>query len=423
MNLNKLSMISKLGFDKNVRKQLLDIYKIYRADVDFSFLKYLKMMIRMTKGEKIVKHEDKYIISTFMPPLPSGAFTSNAIAVDNMKKVFTKQLKADRTAPISIYLCITHKCPNNCLYCSSKNRQQGSELTTKEWKRTINNLQDMNTAIIGITGGEPMIREDIYDIVSFIDQRSISILFTSGFNLTLEKAKKLKACGLFGMGISLDSPFKKEHNKHRRDDKAFDYALKALRISNEAGLYTMAQTVILKKDIDEEKLFELFKLAKKSGAHEVKILEPILSGNLLTVENLDEILYKQEDRRKLIAIQHKANKIKSFPKVTTFAYTESKEKFGCGAGTQHSYVSADGHLYPCDFIPMSFGNVKEEGIEDLWREMNMAIGNPKLSCFAQKVNRQVIEVSQGNLPLNKKESILICQKHQSNEMPDYYNQL
>jgi MoaA/NifB/PqqE/SkfB family radical SAM enzyme len=409
-----------MGFDKNVIKQLLKVYKIYRVDDNFSLKKYMKMMIKMTTGEKIVKHDDRYIISTFMPPIPSESFITNATAVDDMKKVFTKQLKAERIGPISIYLCVTHKCPNNCVYCSSKNRQQERELTTDEWKNTIRDLQDMNTSIIGITGGEPMIREDIYDIVSSIDDRSTSILFTSGFNLTLEKVKQLKACGLFGIGISLDSPLKEEHNEHRRDDQAFDYALNALKVSNEGRLYTMVQTVILKKDIDEEKLFELFKLAKRSGAHEVKILEPVLSGNLLNVTNLDEILYNQADRNKLIAIQHKANKIKALPKITTFAYTESKEKFGCGAGTQHSYISADGHLYPCDFVPMSFGNVKKEGIQRLWKEMNTVIGNPKRSCFAQKVNRQVIQVSKGQLPINKEKSMIICKNNQSKEMPDYY---
>jgi hypothetical protein len=70
---------------------------------------------------------------------------------------------------------------------------------------------------------------------------------------------------------------------------------------------------------------------------------------------------------------------------------------------------------------MSFGNVKEESIKGLWREMNTAIGNPKLSCFAQKVNRQVIEIAEGQLPLNKEKSTIICQKHQSKKMPDYYN--
>ena len=48
---------------------------------------------------------------------------------------------------------------------------------------------------------------------------------------------------------------------------------------------------------------------------------------------------------------------------------ESEGRFGCGAGNQHSYISASGELYPCDFVPMNFGNVKEESIKGLWIEM------------------------------------------------------
>lgn len=420
MNFTKGIMLIKMGLDKKVIKQLYNVYTIYKKDKNFSLIKYIKMMMRMVKGEKIIKHDDTYIISTFMPPIPTRSFITNATAVENMNQVFTDQIKARRTAPISIYLCLTHQCPNNCLYCSSKNRNSGDDLSTDEWKTTIKDLQEMNTAIIGLTGGEPMMREDIYEIISAIDKRSTAILFTSGVNLTLEKAKRLKAAGLYSIGISLDSSEKSAHNHNRRDDKAFDYALKALQISRKAGLYTMAQTVILKNDLKEDKLLELFKLAKSYGAHEVKILEPILSGNLLNKKNLDKILYTEEDRRKLKAIQHRANKIKALPKITTFAYTESKEKFGCGAGSQHSYISADGHLYPCDFIPMSFGNVREENIKKLWKNMNNTMGNPKLKCFAQQVNPQVIQISKGKLPLRKDVSMAICKKYQSEEMPDYY---
>ena len=72
-----------------------------------------------------------------------------------------------------------------------------------------------------------------------------------------------------------------------------------------AGLYTMAQTtVILKENLDEEKLFDYYlSWLKNNGAHEVKILEPILSGNLLTEKQLNNLFYNESDREKLIEIQ------------------------------------------------------------------------------------------------------------------------
>lgn len=423
MNLNNIKMLVKMGLDKNVIKSLYEIFNTLKEDKKFNIYKYVKLMSSFLKGEKIIEFEDKYILTTFLPPFPSRAFIQNMMATPSPENIFTQQIYAKRSAPISMYLCLTHKCPNNCIYCSSKNRSEEKELTTHEWIKVIKDLQEMRTPIIGITGGEPMVREDIFHIVNAIDDRSVAILFTSGFNLTLEKARELKKSGLFGIGISLDSYDKNEHNKNRKSEKAFDYALEALRNAKKAGLYTMAQTVILKRDIDEENLFKLFKLAKENGAHEVKILEPILSGNLLTEENLNNVLYDSKARNKLIEIQHKANRISGFPKITSFAYTESEEKFGCGAGNQHSYISAAGHLYPCDFVPMYFGSVREKSIKELWKEMNEVIGVPKIGCFAQRINRELYKKADGILPLNKQGSIDICSKNKSHKFPQYYRDL
>lgn len=423
MSINNLIMIGKMVVDKNVLKSLLENYNILKEDKKFNLVKYIKMMVFFLKGEKIVNHEDKYILSTFMPPFPSQSFKQNILAVQGKTNIFTKQIYAERSAPISMYLCITNKCPNNCVYCSAKNRASEKELTKEEWIDVVKELQEMRTPIIGITGGEPMIRDDVFDIIKAIDNRSTIILFTSGFNLTYEKAKKLKESGLFGIGISLDSYDKDEHNTNRNSDKAFDFAIEALRNASKAGLYTMAQTVILKENLEEEKLLKLFKLAKDNGAHEVKILEPILSGNLLTDKNLDKILYNQSDRDKLIGFQHKANKRNDLPKISTFAYTESEAKYGCGAGNQHSYISASGELYPCDFVPMSFGNVKEESIKKLWLEMKNYIGKPKIGCFAQRVNKEAYKDVNGMLPIEKEKAVKICAKNKSEKYPKYYRDL
>jgi MoaA/NifB/PqqE/SkfB family radical SAM enzyme len=423
MNWNKMLMLMQMSFDINVIKGMVRGYNILKEDKNFTLAKYIRMIDFMQQGEKIVKHDGKYVFNTFMPPFPSESFFTNIMAIEEPVNIFSRQIYAKRTAPISFYLSVTHKCPNNCIYCSAGNRKNAEDLTTEEWIKVIHDLQEMNTSIIGITGGEPMIRDDIYDIVKSIDSRSTSILFTSGFNLTPEKAKKLKQNGLFAIGISLDSHDKNTHNQHRRDENAFDYALQAMRYANEAGLYTMSQTVILKEHIDEGTLFKLFKTAKENGAHEVKILEPILSGRLLTEENLDKILYTPEERKKLVEIQHKANHISNFPKITTFAYTECEDKFGCGAGTQHSYISACGDLYPCDFVPMNFGNVKEKGIRELWKEMNEEIGLPKTACFAQQINKKLFIKAEGEIPLNREDSIDICRNNKSGKFPRYYRVL
>lgn len=416
-------MIMKMAFDKNVLAALLRIHRIFKDDNNYTIGKGIRAAQEILKGEKIVKFQDKYILSTFMPPFPSRAFFTHVKATKGEKDIFMKQIYSQRSAPISIHVSLTDRCIYDCLHCSAKGRVLDNELTTEEWINVFKNLQDMKTSVIGLTGGEPLLRVDIDTIIESIDDRSSVVLFTTGLNFTEERVLQLKDKGLFGVGISLDSHIKEEHNRLRRNDDAFDSAIKAIEIASNAGLYTIAQTVVLRRDIDEEKLCRLFALAKKLGAHEVKILEPIISGNLLLKEDLDEIVYDNESRQKLIDIQHRANRTGIYPKITTFAYTESKEKFGCGAGTQHSYISSSGELYPCDFVPMSFGNVRLENVSKLWMEMNGAIGNPKIGCFAMKINNRIKTMANGKLPLCKEDSVALCRKNQSKEFPDFYRVL
>lgn len=416
-------MIMRMALDKTVIRSLLQMHKIFKKDSNYTIRKGIKAAKHILKGEKIVKFEDKYILSTFMPPFPSRAFFTHITASKEEKNIFSQQIYSKRSAPISIHVSLTDRCTYNCIHCSAKGRNIGDELTTAQWKRVFRELQDMKTSVIGLTGGEPLLRDDIEELIESIDDRSSVVLFTSGWNFTEERAFKYKNKGLFGIGISLDSHIKEEHNRLRMNEDAFDNAIRAIKVASKAGLYTIVQTVVLKNGIDEEKLHKLFSLAQDLGAHEVKILEPIISGNLLVKKDLEEIIYDDASRKRLIEIQHKANISGKYPKITTFAYTESKEKYGCGAGTQHSYISSSGELYPCDFVPMTFGNVKDESISTLWREMNEAIGNPQIGCFAMKINRNIKKASNGTLPLCKEKSKEICLKHKSEEFPDFYRKL
>lgn len=72
---------------------------------------------------------------------------------------------------------------------------------------------------------------------------------------------------------------------------------------------------------------------------------------------------------------------------------------------------------------MSFENVKEKSIKNLWIEMKNYMGNPKVGCFAQKINREVFKQSEGILTLSKENAINICNKNKSDRYPKYYRDL
>ena len=406
--------------NKDIRKIFKDGYNLVKDDPNFSVWNSLKSRGVMLKGEKIVKHEGRYVISSFTPPLPSLAFQQQAQATPEKENVFTQQMLAQRSAPISFFLSVTYDCKYGCIHCSAKGRKTGEELTTVQWKKVINSIQDMGTSVVGFTGGEPLLREDLDELIGAVDERSVSILYTNGQGFTLEKAQALKERGLYATGISLDTYDKEDFNNFRNDENAFDNSIEAIKNSRKAGLYTMIQTFLRKENVTKEFLFKFFKLAKKLKAHEVRILEPIRSGRLFNNNQHEDLFFDKDARKKLIKLQFKINRRIGFPKMTSFAHTESAEKYGCGAGTQHSYITPSGELLPCDFVPLSFGNVIKDDVKDLWLSMNKIIGLPKIGCFANKINKELREYKNKSFPLEKSISEEICLKHQNKTYPKYY---
>ncbi len=421
MYLSNLPTIIRMICDKNVRNFLKQADQKFSSNAEsknYSKKQLFEIVKAMFDGEKIVHHQGKYVFSSFLPPVPSGAL-KNGIRKES--RSYSDRVTSKRDAPVSMYMAITKRCPYRCAHCSAAISDGKDELTTNEWQKIIADLQNMGVGIIGLTGGEPLLRSDVEELISSIDDRSVPFLFTSGAGLTKERALSLKRSGLFAIGISLDSYIKEVHNQRRGGNKAFDLAIAAMKNAKAAGLYTMAQIVVYKHQLNRDYFFKYLKFVKSIGVHEVRVLEPIRCGELIK-EN-DDVFYTAKDRKLLIELHHEANRRPWLPKVTTFAYTESYERFGCGAGVQHSYINEKGELFPCDFLPMSFGNVVKEGVSTLWSKMSEIVGIPKPHCFAQVVNHDLWKISKGELPLDTQRSTDLCVKYQAKEYPLIYKML
>jgi MoaA/NifB/PqqE/SkfB family radical SAM enzyme len=381
ISLYNLYMVMRLLLNKDTRNLLLDMRNYFKEDETFSMIRWFKSIFIMIKGEKIIKFGDKYILHSFLPPIPSNAIWSNFKATLTNTNKYTQHCNGKRSAPLSMYLSITSKCPHDCQFCSVKDKNKNvRELTTEEWTTTIKKLQNMGTAIIGFTGGEPMIRSDIVDLVKTVDDRSFSFIFTSGVNLTIEKIKELKEAGLWGLGISIPSnPFIKEN-----EDRT-TMALKAMIRSKMAGIYTTAHIVLTPKDITKKHLFKVFKLLKPY-VNDIRIFSPMFSGSMKHITNPQDYLLTEEDKQKFIKIQFQANRRPWMTKVTSDLYTERGDKMGCNAALLHSYIDSEGNMCPCDFWDEPFGNVVTGDISRLWNDMRIKIKSPSPVCEAHNRN-------------------------------------
>ena len=229
-------------------------------------------------------------------------------------------------------------------------------------------------------GGEPLLREDLEELIASIDERSVSYIFTTGYKLTYQRALALKEAGLFGIAISLDSLDAQRHNGMRHNDHAYDYAVEAIKNAKKAGLYTMSQTVCTRELLINGGILKLALYLKKLEIDEMRIMEPLPCGALKN--KLEEVLTDNE-KEQLKQLHITLNRDSRYPKASVFPYFESAEQFGCGAGVQYSYIDGHGNFGPCDFIEPTFGNVLNENIQYIWVKMSKAINGPHCQCIAK----------------------------------------
>ncbi len=366
--------------------------------------------------EAIVKHDNKYVISTFMPPFPSKAFETMLHAI----KKTSEYVKGNTSlpVPISTYISVTNKCMCHCYYCSNALHRAKKELSTEEIINIINQLQDYGVSIIGFTGGEPLLRNDLLEIIAAVDDRSSTLLFTTGIGLTEEMAYSLKNVGLFSVVISLDHYKKEEHNRTKNCSHAFDSAISAIHNAKEAGLYVALNTLPSPEMIRSDEIWKFLEFAAYKGVDEVRILYPIPTGRIL-----GKNLFNEDDINRLKQIHIEGNKRRSLPKISVLAYLESKEFTGCGAGgTRHMYIDASGNLHPCDMIPFSFGNVLEEGLIKCMERMAKAFPRPHPECFTRSYYKELAEFMKKDVA-SADDYIQFCSSLGSEEMPVFFEKM
>jgi MoaA/NifB/PqqE/SkfB family radical SAM enzyme len=311
---------------------------------------------RIFADEKpILSGPDKFIFSTWVPPAPSIAF-------DRMLSAQVGALTW-RKVPDQFSIAIMRACPNNCIHCSAPSRQ-GDILSDDVIKRAISEAIDLGAYLITFDGGEPMLRRELPSLVSHVDQRAIATAFTSGYHLTLDLARQLKQAGLYAVRISIDSPHEKEHDRVRGRTGAFQDALAGARNALEAGLLVDLFMVTSPDNIDH--LEDAFCLASSLGAHELSLYEIVAVGRWSSHQ--DEVL-SSNDIQRLEKFHKEKNRIEG-PRVTALPYLLGPKMFGCFAGRRWIHVDAAGEALPCAYMPVSFGNINDKSLREIWKEMS-----------------------------------------------------
>ncbi|MCX7910604.1 MAG: radical SAM protein [Endomicrobia bacterium] len=275
------------------------------------------------------------------------------------KQLFLYSYK--KRIPLYSVVELTYKCNLNCIHCYiPQSYRSYKELTTKEIKNVIYSIYKLGGLYLVFSGGEPFLREDIFDLIDYAKSLNfVVVLFSNGTLITKKIAKKILKSKVDKVEISIYGD-KSTHNKFVGKD-VFDKVLTAICILKDFGINTAIKTVVTKENLND--FFKLRFISQKLNV-ELKTDFVISAKNNGDNSNL-ELMLEEKDLLKFF----KENRLN----FKNFSKKKNLKSLLCSAGFNLVCVSPKGDVYPCVAFPYALGNVKYNTFEDIWYNKNFII--------------------------------------------------
>ena len=285
--------------------------------------------------------------------------------------------------PYAISWNTTYRCNLRCSHCyldtNALTNQSASELSTQEGYRLIDQMSELNPNLLLIlTGGEPLLRKDIYDLSSYASQKGMMVVLgTNGNMIDDDIARKLKECGVTGIGISLDSIIPGRHDTFRGISGAWDDTLNGIEACRRQGIEFQIQTTVTKDNFSE--IPDIIDFSHNLGAKVFNLFFLVCTGKGqdltdITPQQYDQALHQLYD----IHIKYQGKMMvgaKCAPHYRRIVYEHDTSSplirayaGGCPAGTHYCRITPEGNITPCPYMPNISGNVREKSFVEIWKD-------------------------------------------------------
>ncbi len=281
---------------------------------------------------------------------------------------------------------VTRRCNLSCLHCRAAAGlgPYPGELTTAEGLALLDDLAAMGQVVVILTGGEPLLREDIYDLTAHGANLGLRmVMAVNGTLLTPAIAARLKEAGVQRLSISLDGATAASHDHLRAVAGAFEGALAGIAACRESGLPFQINTTVTRLNLKELPAIYELAISLNAAALHVFVLVPTGRGELIRdqllapqeyEETLRWLLDRQQEGRLFIkptcAPQYyrlwRQDAQARGEKITPATHGLEAMTKGCLGGQGFAFVSYQGEVQPCGYLELVAGNVRETPFPEIW---------------------------------------------------------
>lgn len=263
-------------------------------------------------------------------------------------KIFLSKY-SNRKFLLSTSFVVTNRCNSRCNYCNSYNIKS-DEMDTRDVFRMIDEFSALGIKRMGFTGGEPLLREDIGNIISYTHEKGITTTLFSNGALIPKKIGDLEHLDL--LLLSLDGP-PQLHDSIRGMNGSFEHVLSAIHAAREVDLPVWINTVITKANVDQLSYLVNFALQ-----NHVKIMfMPVFNYTLTAGQGTIDDLSAHEWPFKTAIHNLITHKKKGAPIVNSTSYFRyilenwpDSNHLQCKAGFNFCAVGPNGMVYPCHYL-------------------------------------------------------------------------
>jgi pyrroloquinoline quinone biosynthesis protein E len=283
-------------------------------------------------------------------------------------------MAARMNPPFWLLLELTYKCPLHCVFCYNPTdfARDETELPTEDWLRVLREARALGAVQLGLSGGEPLSRDDLEVIVAEAHKLGFYInLITSGVGLTETRIKALKDAGLDHIQLSFQDSTR-QMNDFLSSTRTFDLKAKVAALIRQHDYPMVLNVVLHRMNIDHVE--EILEMAERMGAQYVELANTQYYGWAFV--NRDKLMPSREQLRRAEAAMQRyrekaGQKMKIFFVVPDYYETRPKACMN-GLGSIFLTVTPDGTALPCHAARMlpgfEFPNVRQHAVDWIWRD-------------------------------------------------------